>query len=269
MTDILRKELAPITSEAWSEIEEEATRTLQSHLTARKIVGLDGPHGWSLGAVNLGTVDLKKDELVPGVGWGMRQNLPLMEIRVPFQLDVFDLDNITRGSQTANLDPVTEAARKIALFEETAVYKGFSAASITGIQEASAQDPISLASDPEQLIKAIEKGVHALQKDGIAGPYELVLGDEPYQKLYAGEETCYPLYRQAAEILGGSIHWSRALEGGVLLSARGGDFQFTCGQDLSIGYSSIEEQIVHLYMTESFTFRVLEPRAAVPLNAKA
>ena len=76
--------------------------------------------------------------------------------------------------------------------------------------------------------------------------YQLVLGDQPYQKLYAGEETCYPLHCQASEILGGGIHWSRALEGGVLLSARGGDFELSCGQDLSIGYSMVQEQNVHL-----------------------
>lgn len=267
MTDMLRRNLAPITTDAWKEIDEEATRTLRTHLTARSILDVNGPHGWSLGAINLGTLDLGKEELVPDVGWGLRKNLPLLEIRVPFVLDTFDLDNVSRGSRTPDLDAVAEAAKKAALFEETAIYKGFAPAGITGILEASVQDAVSLTGTPDHLIKAIEKGVHALQRSGIAGPYELVLGDDPYQKLYAGEESCYPLYRQASEILGGSIHWSRALEGGVIVSARGGDFEFSSGQDLSIGYAMVQEQHVHLYMTESFTFRVLEPKAAVPLTA--
>lgn len=268
MTDMLRRNLAPITAEAWKEIDEEATRTLRTHLTARNILDVNGPHGWSLGAINLGTLDLGKEELVPDVGWGMRNVLPLTEIRVPFLLDTFGLDDITRGSKTPDLDAVDEAAQKAALFEETAIYKGFAPAGIQGILTASAQEAVSLAGKPENMIKAIERGVHALQRSGIGGPYELVLGDEPYQKLYAGEESCYPLYRQATEILGGGIHWSRALEGGVIVSARGGDFEFSCGQDLSIGYAMVQEQQVHLYLTESFTFRVLEPEAAVPLTAQ-
>ncbi len=103
MTDLLRRNLAPITTEAWKEIDEEATRTLRTHLTARGILGVNGPHGWSLGAVNLGTLDMGKEEPAPGVGWGLRKNLPLMEIRVPFSLDIFDLDNVSRGSKTPDL----------------------------------------------------------------------------------------------------------------------------------------------------------------------
>ncbi len=266
MTNLLRRNLAPITEDAWHEIDEEASRTLHTHLTGRKILEMNGPHGWSLGAINLGTVELQQEELIPDVGWGLRQNLPLTEIRVPFVLDTFDLDTISRGNKTANLDPVTEAASKAALFEETAIYQGFAAAQIPGMVQASAYKPIALNGEAENMIKSIETAVHTLQKAGIAGPYELVLGDKPYQQLYVGKNNCYPLYRHATEILGGSIHYSRALKGGVLLSARGGDFELTTGQDFSIGYSMVEAQKVHLYIAESFTFRVLTPEAAIPLK---
>ena len=57
-----------------------------------------------------------------------------------------------------------------------------------------------------------------------------------------------------------------ALEGALLLSVRGGDFELTVGQDLSIGYAYHEKHKVELFLTESFTFRVLEPTAAVPLR---
>jgi hypothetical protein len=35
------------------------------------------------------------------------------------------------------------------------------------------------------------------------------------------------------------------------------------GQDFSVGYASHDRDKVELYLTESFTFRVLEPAAAV------
>jgi len=59
------------------------------------------------------------------------------------------------------------------------------------------------------------------------------------------------------------------LDGGVLLSTRGGDFELTVGADCAIGYAGHDRDNVELYITASFTFRVLEPKAAVPLKAPA
>jgi uncharacterized linocin/CFP29 family protein len=49
-------------------------------------------------------------------------------------------------------------------------------------------------------------------------------------------------------------------------SLRGGDFLFDSGQDLSIGYDSHDADAVHLYVEESFSFRVATPEAAVALG---
>ena len=52
-----------------------------------------------------------------------------------------------------------------------------------------------------------------------------------------------------------------------LVSQRGGDFLFDCGQDLSIGYDRHDADAVHLYLQESFSFVVASPDAAVALTA--
>ena len=44
--DHLRRELAPISDEAWGQIEDEARRTLRSYLAARALVDVTGPLGW-------------------------------------------------------------------------------------------------------------------------------------------------------------------------------------------------------------------------------
>ena len=51
----LYRELAPISEEAWSEIEEEATRTLKRHLAGRRVVDLRGPYGFTFSAVGPGS----------------------------------------------------------------------------------------------------------------------------------------------------------------------------------------------------------------------
>jgi uncharacterized linocin/CFP29 family protein len=99
-------------------------------------------------------------------------------------------------------------------------------------------------------------------------PYALALGTEAYSELTADSEDGYPLRKRIEESLAdGSLVWAPALRGGgALLSMRGGDYELTVGQDLSIGYLAHDRTSVELYLAESFTFRILERKAAVFLR---
>ena len=52
----------------------------------------------------------------------------------------------------------------------------------------------------------------------------------------------------------------------MVASLRGGDFLFESGQDLSVGYTGHDSDMVNLYIEESFSFRVATPEAAVALT---
>ncbi len=268
MSDILRTSLAPINDAAWSEIRAEAETILKGNLSARRIVDVDGPHGWTCASVNLGRLQPLDKEPVSGVKAGVRQVLPLVEVRVPFSLDIWELDNAERGAEDIELGPVTEAARKISAFEEGAVYGGFPEGCIQGLLEKSPHKPIALGASPEALIEAVEAGILALQEEGIGGPYALVLDTETYARIEAGLAKGYPVRRQIEKMTEGGMYWSPAVATGALISKRGGDFALTLGQDISIGYQGHGNGKVDLYLTESLTFRVLEPAAAVALHAK-
>ncbi len=262
--DILKRSLAPVADVAWEMIEAEAQRVLRGNLSARKLVDFDGPHGWTKAAVNTGAVKIGAAKLVEGVDWGTREVLPLVEARAAFALKIWDLDNVGRGGRAPDLSSVAVAGRKLALFEEKAIYHGFKDAGIVGMT-AGAQKPIPLPKDPSQMVATVEAAIVALQSAGVGGPYCLVLGRQPYQMLMSGDERGYPLVRRVGDLLGGKIHWSPALDGGVLVSGRGGDFRFVSGQDVSIGYQKHDAKEVVLFLTESFTFEVLEPNAAIAL----
>lgn len=262
--DILKRAMAPIGEQGWQEIETEVKRVLNGNLAARGLVDFTGPSGWEKSAVNLGTMRLGKKELVKGVEWGLREVMPLLEARIPFALDVWELDNISRGAEAPELDPAGKAAQKAALFEESVIYHGFPNAGFKGICEDAAA--VSLPSEAADFEAAVEDAIFTLQKHGVEGPYQLALGDEPYRKVMAGDGKGYPLHRRLRELLGNDLKWSPALEDGVLFSRRGGDFIFTCGQDLSIGYHKHDAKKVELFLTESFAFQVLEPAAAVILK---
>jgi uncharacterized linocin/CFP29 family protein len=80
------------------------------------------------------------------------------------------------------------------------------------------------------------------------------------------ERGGYPLLEHLRLILGGPALWAPAVDGAVVLSTRGGDFEITVGQDVSVGYLEHDAANVSLYLEETFTFRVLAPEAAVALR---
>jgi uncharacterized linocin/CFP29 family protein len=189
-----------------------------------------------------------------------------MEIRVPFKVSQQEMDNVTRGADP-DLDPVSDAARAAAMFEDRVIFNGFESTGVVGITRQSPYDPIPLGDQPDKYPEAVARAVESLQLAGIAGPYHLVLPPDRHAALRHAVSPGYPLLRMVNEALeGGRIWWSRALEGGVLVSSRGGDFELVVGQDFSVGYASHTTEEVELYITETFTFRVLEPGAALPLS---
>ncbi len=267
MSDLLKRNMAPLGSQAWNEIDEQARKTLRGNLSARKLVDFEGPSGWTLAAVNLGRVSLDlADKPVQGVRWGLRQAQPLLEARVDFTLSMEELEHLERGVRNPDLAPLETACRQMARFEETAIYHGIEGAGINGIIPSSPHPAIDFPPLPDGFMEGVESAILNLQQEGIGGPYHLVLGTQAYQLLQQGDQRGYPLNQRVSGLLGGSIAWSPAIEGGLLLSGRGGDFHLTVGQDLSIGYKSDQREMVHLFITESFTFQVLEPAAAVVLK---
>ena len=81
------------------------------------------------------------------------------------------------------------------------------------------------------------------------------------------EHGGYPLLDHLRKILGGPLVWAPGVVGAVVVSLRGGDFLFESGEDLSVGYDRHDADAVHLYLEESFSFRVVTPEAAVALTA--
>jgi uncharacterized linocin/CFP29 family protein len=49
----------------------------------------------------------------------------------------------------------------------------------------------------------------------------------------------------------------------LLVASRGGDLELTVGQDFAVGYHSHTSNEISLFVTESFTFRVVVPEAII------
>ncbi|MGA9606987.1 MAG: family 1 encapsulin nanocompartment shell protein, partial [Rouxiella badensis] len=111
----------------------------------------------------------------------------------------------------------------------------------------------------------VAQAVNHLRLAGVNGPYHLVLGDEAYTAITGGNEDGYPVLQHLRSLIDGDVVWAPAIEGGLLLSTRGGDFSMDVGQDISIGYLNHTATDVELYLEETFTFRLLTSEAAISL----
>jgi uncharacterized linocin/CFP29 family protein len=262
----LLRELAPVSDESWGEISNEATRTLKHFLTARRLVEFSGPHGWEHEVAPRAHVEAVA-EAPAGVRARMRSVQPLVEYRVEFAIDRAQLEAIDRGARDADLDTVRDAARRLALAEDGAVFHGNSAALISGMADASPHAALPIADDYADYPRTVARAVSVLQIAGVAGPYAVALGPRCFTGVIESTEMGgYPVLEHLRLIAGGPVLWAPAVDGAVVLSQRGGDFELTVGQDASIGYLDHNEVSVRLYLEESFTFQVLNPESAVHLS---
>jgi uncharacterized linocin/CFP29 family protein len=263
----LLREQAPITKAGWDLLDAEAQSRLTPALAARKLVDFAGPRGWDHSATNIGRTELLASTPQDGVSARQRRVLSLVELRAPFTVARSELDDAERGAEDVALGELDEAAHQIACAENAAVFHGWDAAGIGGILEASTHDQIALGDDCQRYPTHIAQSVDALRAVGIDGPYGLALGPEVHTHvLQTSEHGGYPLLEHLREILGGPVVWAPAVQGGAVVSMQGGDFLFECGEDLSIGYDSHDADAVHLYLEETFSFRVATPEAAVALT---
>lgn len=275
----LHRALAPISDPAWSQIEEEARRTFVRNLAGRRVVDVAGPAGPELSAVGTGHLRrLDPAEAAAGAAAGtapgdsvivrQREVQPLIELRVPFTVARDAVDDVERGAQDSDWQPVKDAATRIAFAEDHAIFHGLAAAGIGGIAPGSSNPPLTLPADVRELPDVVAKAVSVLRLAGVDGPYNLLLSADLYTAVAETTDHGYPIRDHLTRMLhDGDVIWAPATDGALLLSTRGGDYQLQLGQDLSIGYLSHDSEQIELYLQESLTFLAFTAEASVPLTA--
>jgi uncharacterized linocin/CFP29 family protein len=260
----LHRELAPISESAWAQIEEEASRTLKRYLAARRVVDVKDAGGTTLAGIGTGHL---RDVAAPGEGIIARQRevMPLVELRVPFELSRQAIDDVERGSNDSDWQPLKDAAERIAVAEDRAIFDGYAAASIQGIRPGSSNPAMALPANVADYPGAIARALSQLRLAGVNGPYSVLLGADAYNALSAADDHGYPVLQHIKLLVNEDIIWAPAISGAVVLTTRGGDFDLHIGQDISIGYLSHGDTAVRLYLQETFTFLMLTSEAAVTL----
>lgn len=262
----LLRDLAPISDKAWELIDGEARRSLKHYLAARRLVDFAGPLGWQASAVDLGRVERLPAGPGADVDAARRRVVALVELRIPFSLGRDELEDAERGAEDLDLGPLIDASRSAALGEDHAIFNGYSSGGIAGIAPSSPLEPITITDDYGAYPTQVAKAVEMLRAADVGGPYAIAMGTRGYTGVIeTTEHGGYPVFEHLRQILGGSVVWAPAVDGAIVLSERGGDYEMTVGEDFSIGYRSASDESVAFYLEESLAFRINTPDAAVVL----
>ena len=264
----LHRELAPISHAAWADIEAETTRTLKRYLAGRHVVDVHGPGGVNLSAVGTGHL---KTIAAPDDGVLARQRdvVALVELRVPFELDRQQIDDVERGSNNSDWQPAKDAAKKLAFAEDRAIFEGYAAAGIKGVRQGTSNPIIPLPADVRLYPDAVAQALNQLRLVGVNGPYSVLFSADAYTALAETSDNGYPVLEHVKKLVKDEIIWAPAITGAFVLTTRGGDFDLHIGQDVSIGYVSHTDSVVRLYLQETLTFLLLTTEAAVALAPPA
>jgi uncharacterized linocin/CFP29 family protein len=266
----LHRELAPVTDVAWQQIEEEARRTFTRDIAGRRVVDLtvaDDSTVAAIGTGHLSDINLSEPTASGGIIARQRLSRPVVELRVPFTVTRAAVDDVERGSEDSDWQPVKDAARTIARAEDRTIFYGLDEAGIEGLVPTSSQPAEPLPSEARDIPDAVARAASALRLAGVDGPYSLLLSADLYTTVAQSSDHGYPIIDHLSRLLpDGKIIWAPALSGAVLLTERGGDYALHLGQDLSIGYLSHDGEDIQLYLQEALTFLPYTAEASVVLT---
>ena len=201
----LHRALAPISAGAWTQIQEEASRTVKRNLAARRVVDVTGPLGFEFAAVTTGHV---ADIAAPSAGlvarsrgccrWS-RSGCRSRWIARPSTTSPADR-RIRIGSRSRTRPPPSRTPRTGPCSTGTPRPRSPASGRPPAIQ------PITLPADARNYPDAVEQALSQLRLAGVEGPYALVLDAEAYTAVSETRDHGYPILRAAQPAGAGRDH---------------------------------------------------------------
>lgn len=258
----LAREDAPFGATVWEMLDMAMVEAAKSELTGRRLLEIEGPHGYGLKAIPLQDVETEDGLIVS-------ESLPLQLIQKSFTLGARDLANYEREEISLSRKIVRETAIACAEMEDEIVFHGVEGAPGLLTAEDINDFAFSAWDEPGMAADDLIDAVTLLDEAGYHGPYTLALSPGRYNRLL----RMYPRGRQTElehlqMIVTDGIYKAPVLESGGVLLASGRQYaSIVLGQDMTVGFIGPEEGArVAFSISESLALRIRQPRSICVLT---
>lgn len=251
----LNKNLAPISDKAWEILNFRTKEILTKIISARKVITLKNI-GSSRG-IATGNLNIKKLE---NLEYGVYEYIPLIETRFNFTLNRWELDNAERGNDNINLNNLDEAIFKAAKFEEELIYNGLD--DIRGLISSCKNPSIKLGDTSKEILTNLSRAMIILRDNYISEKLDLVVNYNTWIKLNS-IESLVPLIERIENLINGNVIVSKFIPNSILIPHKSENFELAIGNDFSIGYQNHTSRDITFFITESFTFKVIDVNSFV------
>lgn len=266
--EILNRTNAPFGNGVWSVIDTTIAEYLTKRLTLRSVVDFKNDYSFDTDAIS--TKEVNQISAKNGVSISLREPLKMLEIKTTFSVPKTVIEEIKRGKTDFDDAALKEAANALATEENNLLLKGLSSANIRGILTNKEIESLEIT-EYKDILQAVAKSLGIFNKNFINGKFKLVTSSNTLAKMYTESFEGISLKSKIDQIIGENniiINENIGDKHLLLISQRGGDFEFYSGLDVSIGFEKEDKNSVELFAIESCTFRILEPKAAVAISIK-
>jgi uncharacterized linocin/CFP29 family protein len=104
-------------------------------------------------------------------------------MRSHFELSREEIDAVERGAEDPELQPLIDAATRIAYAEDTAIFHGYAAGGIEGIDQASGHPILPIPDDYQKYPHSIAEATRLLRLAGRRWAYAIAMGPRYYTGL--------------------------------------------------------------------------------------
>lgn len=262
----LNREEAPLSQEMWALIDQTLMGLLAKRLKIRSVVDFDEGYDFTTDAVATGKVRALPSTM--SVKIGLREPLPMMELRYDFSVPKSTLDAMKRDIEDFDDTPLRRAANAFGAAENGMILEGIDAAASPGLLGTLTQ-PALKASGARELMAAAARSLGMFNNEFVDGPFRLLVSSATFAQLVVEAEGGETMKQKIENIFGaGAVVITDAIgdDKALVISQRGGDFIFYSGLDVHVGYDSESEEALNFFLLESGAFRVINPEAAVRID---
>lgn len=252
---------APIESETWKAMDAAVVETARSILVGRRLLHVEGPYGFGLKSVPLEDLRLEEDIYASS-------SIPVAAVETSFMLGKRDLADYERDALPLNLNPLVDAAIRVAEHEDNIILNGvprlFGLLNYEGINKQPLSSWEELGAAPADIIKAVID----LDNSGYHGPYALALSPPRYDTLYRRHPIgAFSEMEQIQTIATEGVFKAPVLEkGGVIINTGRIYASIVLGQDMTIAFIGPTKESLEFAIVESLALIVRRPGAICALT---